>query len=95
MQKITPFSWFNDNAEQAMEFYVSILKSSKILSVSRCGDGGPGPKGAVMMGTFELEGQQFMALNGCPHHYTFSPAIALRQLRDAGGGGRPVGQQIP
>ena len=76
MQKITPFLWFNDNAEQAMEFYVSTFKNSEILSVSRYGDGGPGPKGSLMMGTFQLEGQQFMALNGGPH-YTFSPAISL------------------
>jgi predicted 3-demethylubiquinone-9 3-methyltransferase (glyoxalase superfamily) len=76
MQKITPFLWFNDNAEEAMELYVSIFKGSKVLSVSRYGEGGPGPKGSLMMATFQLEGQEFMALNGGPH-YTFSPAISL------------------
>ena len=76
MQKITPFLWFNDQAEEAMNFYVSIFKNSKIGSVSRYGDAGPGPKGKVMSATFTLEGQEFMALNGGPQ-YTFTPAISL------------------
>jgi predicted 3-demethylubiquinone-9 3-methyltransferase (glyoxalase superfamily) len=76
MQKITPFLWFNDNAEEAMNFYVSIFKNSKVGSVSRYGEGGPGPKGSVMSATFSLEGQEFMALNGGPH-YKFTPAISL------------------
>ena len=76
MQKITPFLWFDNNAEEAMHFYVSIFKNSKIGTVSRYGDAGPGPKGTVMLATFELEGQQFMALNGGPH-YKLSPAISL------------------
>jgi predicted 3-demethylubiquinone-9 3-methyltransferase (glyoxalase superfamily) len=76
MQKITPFLWFNDNAEEAMNFYVSIFKNSKVGSVSRYGEAGPGPKGSVMSATFSLEGQEFMALNGGPH-YTFTPAISL------------------
>jgi predicted 3-demethylubiquinone-9 3-methyltransferase (glyoxalase superfamily) len=76
MQKITPFLWFNDNAEEAMNLYVSIFKNSKILSVSRYGDAGPGPKGAVMTATFQLEGQEFMALNGGPH-FRFTEAISL------------------
>lgn len=76
MQKITPFLWFNDNAEEAMNFYVSIFKNSKVGSVSRYGEGGPGPKGSVMSATFQLEGQEFMALNGGPH-YKFTPAISL------------------
>ncbi|HET6279411.1 MAG TPA: VOC family protein [Polyangia bacterium] len=75
-QKITPFLWFDSNAEQAMNFYVSIFKDSKILEVSRYGDAGPGPKGTVMTGTFQLEGQQFMALNGGPH-FKFTEAISL------------------
>ena len=75
-QKITPFLWFNDNAEEAMNFYVSIFKDSKVLSVSRCGDAGPGPKGSVMSCTFELNGQLFMALNGGPH-FSFTPAISM------------------
>jgi predicted 3-demethylubiquinone-9 3-methyltransferase (glyoxalase superfamily) len=76
MQKITPFLWFNDNAEEAMKFYVSIFKNSKVGSVHRWGEGGPGPKGTVMSVTFQLEGQEFMALNGGPH-FTFSPAISF------------------
>jgi predicted 3-demethylubiquinone-9 3-methyltransferase (glyoxalase superfamily) len=76
MQKITPFLWFDNNAEEAMNLYVSIFKNSKIGTVSRYGDAGSGPKGTVMLATFELEGQQFMALNGGPH-YRLSPAISL------------------
>ena len=76
MQKISPFLWFNDNAEEAMNFYVSIFKNSKIMGVARYGDAGPGPKGTVMAGTFQLEGQEFQALNGGPK-YAFTPAISL------------------
>jgi predicted 3-demethylubiquinone-9 3-methyltransferase (glyoxalase superfamily) len=76
MQKITPFLWFNDQAEEAMNFYVSIFKKSKVGTVTRYGDAGPGPKGKVMSATFTLEGQEFMALNGGPQ-YTFTPAISL------------------
>jgi predicted 3-demethylubiquinone-9 3-methyltransferase (glyoxalase superfamily) len=76
MQKITPFLWFDNNAEEAINFYVSIFKNSKLLSMNRYGEAGPGPKGTVMSATFQLEGQQFMALNGGPH-FTFSPAISL------------------
>jgi predicted 3-demethylubiquinone-9 3-methyltransferase (glyoxalase superfamily) len=63
MQKITPFLWFNDNAEEAMNFCVSIFKNSKVLSVMRYGDAGPGPKGTVMAATFQLEGQEFQAVD--------------------------------
>jgi len=76
MQKITPFLWFDGNAEEAMNFYVSIFKNSKVGRISRYGDAGPGPKGTVMSVTFQLEGQEFMALNGGPH-FSFSPAISL------------------
>ena len=76
MQKIVPFLWFNDNAEEAMNLYVSIFKSSKVLNVTRYGDAGPGPKGSVMSATFQLEGQDFYALNSGPH-YKFTPAISL------------------
>ena len=76
MQKITPFLWFDNHAEEAMNFYVSVFKNSKIVSVTRHGEGGPGPKGTVMTGTFQLEGQQFMALNGGPH-FKFTEAISL------------------
>lgn len=76
MQKITPFLWFNDNAEEALNFYVSIFKDSKIINVSYYGDAGPGPKGTLMTATFQLEGQQFMALNGGPL-FKFTEAISL------------------
>ena len=76
MQKIVPFLWFNDNAEEAMNLYVSVFKNSKVLNVTRYGDAGPGPKGTVMSATFQLEGQDFYALNGGPH-YKFTPAISL------------------
>jgi len=76
MQKITPFLWFNDKAEEAVNFYVSIFKNSKVMSVSRFGDAGPGPKGSVMSMTFQIEGQDFYALNGGPV-FTFTPAISL------------------
>jgi predicted 3-demethylubiquinone-9 3-methyltransferase (glyoxalase superfamily) len=76
MQKIMPFLWFDGNAEEAMNFYVSIFKNSKVLSVTRYGDAGPGPKGSVMSATFQLEGQEFYALNGGPQ-FTFTPAISF------------------
>jgi predicted 3-demethylubiquinone-9 3-methyltransferase (glyoxalase superfamily) len=76
MQRITPFLWFDDQAEEAMNFYVSIFKNSKVGRVTRYGEAGPGPKGSVMSATFQLEGQEFMALNGGPH-FTFTPAISF------------------
>lgn len=76
MQKITPFLWFDGNAEEAMNLYTSIFPRSKVKDVSRYGEGGPGPKGSLMSATFELEGQEFMALNGGPH-YKFSPAVSF------------------
>ena len=76
MPKITPFLWFDGRAEEGMNFYVSIFKNSKVGTVSRYGDAGPGPKGSVMSATFTLEGQEFMALNGGPM-FTFSPAISF------------------
>ena len=76
MQKITTFLWFNDNAEEAINFYVSIFGNSKIVSMTRYTDAGPGPKGTVMSATFQLEGQQFHALNGGPQ-FKFTPAISL------------------
>ena len=76
MQKIVPFLWFNGYAEEAMNHYVSIFKNSKITNVSRYGEAGPGPKGSVMSCTFQLEGQDFYALNGGPM-FKFSPAISL------------------
>jgi predicted 3-demethylubiquinone-9 3-methyltransferase (glyoxalase superfamily) len=76
MQKITPFLWFDTQAEEAMNFYTSIFKNSKVGRVSRYGDAGPGPKGAVMSATFQLEGQEFMALNGGPL-FQFTPAVSF------------------
>ena len=76
MQKIVPFLWFDGRAEEAMNFYVSIFRNSKIGSVSRYGEAGPGAKGSVMSATFQLEGQDFLALNGGPQ-YSFTPAISM------------------
>ncbi len=76
MQKITPFLWFDSQAEEAMNFYVSIFKNSKVGSITRYGEAGPGPKGTVMSTTFQLEGQDFIALNGGPQ-FVFSPAISF------------------
>jgi predicted 3-demethylubiquinone-9 3-methyltransferase (glyoxalase superfamily) len=75
-QKITPFLWFNNNAEEAMNFYTSIFKNSRIGSVSRYGDAGPGKKGTVMTATFWLQEQEFMVLNGGPQ-FTFTEAISF------------------
>lgn len=76
MQKITPFLWFDDKAEKAAHFYTSIFKHSRIGTVSRYGDAGPGPKGTVMVVTFQLDGQEFMALNGGPQ-YRFTEAVSF------------------
>lgn len=76
MQKIVPFLWFNDQAEAAASFYTSIFKNSKIGRVARYGEAGPGPKGSVMSIEFQLEGQDFYAINGGPM-YQFTPAISL------------------
>jgi predicted 3-demethylubiquinone-9 3-methyltransferase (glyoxalase superfamily) len=76
MQKITPFLWFNNQAEEAINFYTSIFKDAKIKNISRYGKAGPGPEGAVMTGTFQIEGQDFMALNGGPE-FGFTHAISF------------------
>ena len=76
MQKITPFLWFDGKAEEAMNFYTSIFKNSKVVNIMRYGEAGPGPKGTVMAATFQLDGQEFTALNGGPM-FTFSPAISF------------------
>src|ERR1700726_3308861 len=76
MQKITPFLWFNDNAEEAMKFYASVFKNSKIGRVARYGDAGPGPKVTVMTASFQLEGQEFVALNG-GLKFKFTEAISF------------------
>ena len=76
MKGITPFLWFDALAEEAMNFYTSIFPDSKIVTMSRYGDAGPGPKGQVAVGTFMLNGQEFMALNGGPQ-FKFTQAISL------------------
>lgn len=76
MQKITPFLWFDNNAEEAINFYTSVFKDSKIVSMSRLPEGAPGPAGQVMSATFQLAGQQIMALNGGPQ-FKFNEAISL------------------
>jgi predicted 3-demethylubiquinone-9 3-methyltransferase (glyoxalase superfamily) len=76
MKKIIPFLWFDDKAEEAAIFYTSIFKNSKIETMSRYGEAGPGQKGKVMSATFNLNGQEFIALNGGPV-FTFSPAISF------------------
>jgi len=76
MKKITPFLWFDGRAEEAANFYTAIFPNSKIVSMTRSGEAGPGPKGSVMSATFELQGQEFIALNGGPM-FTFSPAISF------------------
>ena len=76
MQKITPFLWYDNNAEEAINLYLSIFKNSKITKVARYGDAGPGPKGSVMTIAFQLEGQEFIALNGGPM-FKFTEAISL------------------
>ncbi len=76
MQKITPFLWFDGNAEEAANFYTSIFKNSKMGKISRYGDAGHGAKGSVMSVTFQIEGQEFFALNGGPQ-FKFTPAISF------------------
>jgi predicted 3-demethylubiquinone-9 3-methyltransferase (glyoxalase superfamily) len=76
MQKITPFLCFDGKAEEAANFYVSIFKNSKIGTVNRYGEHGPGPKGTVMIATFQIDGQDFIALNGGPQ-FKLSPAISF------------------
>ncbi len=76
MQKITTFLTFNDQAQEAIDFYTSIFKDSKILNATRYGDAGPGPKGTLMTATFRLAGQEFMALNGGPS-FRFAQGISL------------------
>lgn len=76
MSKITTFLWFDGKAEEAMNPYLSIFKNSKVGSVTRYGAGGPGPKGAVMTASFQLEGHDFVALNGGPQ-FKFTEAISM------------------
>jgi len=77
MSKITPFLWFDDQAEQAMDFYISVFPKSRILDVARHGESSPGPAGSVMLIRFELDGNEFLALNGGPEHYVFDESISF------------------
>lgn len=74
--KVTPYLWFNDNAEEAMDFYASVFKNSSIGTVTRFGPAGPGPEGSLIVGRFTIEGQEFMVMNGGPM-YEFTEAISL------------------
>jgi predicted 3-demethylubiquinone-9 3-methyltransferase (glyoxalase superfamily) len=76
MQKITPFLWFDGNAEDAILFYTTVFKDAKVLNTSRYGELGPGPAGSLMTGTIELNGQEFMVLNGGPQ-FKFTEAISF------------------
>ena len=77
MPSITPFLWFDDQAEQAAEFYVSVFPNSRVLEVARYTDAGPGPAGSVMTVRFSLDGNEFLALNGGPVHYEFDESISF------------------
>lgn len=76
MQKIKPFLWFDGKAEEAANLYVSLFKNSRITNISRYGEEGPGPAGSAMVVSFELDGQEFLALNGGPH-FSFTPAVSF------------------
>jgi predicted 3-demethylubiquinone-9 3-methyltransferase (glyoxalase superfamily) len=76
MQKITPFLWFDNNAEEAVNFYVSHFENSKVLSVTRYGDAGPGPAGTILTIAFQLQGQEFIALNG-GSQFKFTEAVSF------------------
>ena len=76
MPSITPFLWYDTQAEEAMQFYTSIFPNSSVVSVTRYGETGPGPRGSVMTAVFKLDGRDFIALNGGPV-YTFTPATSF------------------
>jgi predicted 3-demethylubiquinone-9 3-methyltransferase (glyoxalase superfamily) len=84
MQKITPFLWFDNNAEEAMDFYMSVFKDSKAVSVTRTGEGAPGPRGSVVFATFVINGLELMVLNGGPH-FKLTPAFSLFVLCETQG----------
>ncbi|WP_218618730.1 MULTISPECIES: VOC family protein [Flavobacterium] len=76
IRKITPFLWFDNQAEEAMNFYISIFNNAKILKTSYYSEGGPAPAGTLMTASFQLEGQEFIALNGGPQ-FAFTPAVSF------------------
>ena len=86
MQKITPFLWFNGNAEEAVNFYAAVFEHAKVGKISRYSDAGPFPKGTVMTAEVELFGQKFIALNGGPAIQIHASHLVFRQLRDTGRG---------
>src|SRR5262245_3171514 len=77
MPRISPFLWFNTQAEEAAMLYTSIFPNSKITEIQRYGAGGPGPEGSVMVVQFELDGQKVTALNGGPEHFTFNESMSM------------------
>ena len=77
MQKITPCLWFDGNAEEAVKFYTSVFKNSRVVNITRCGEAGPWPKGTVLVMYFQLEGQDFIALNGGKQDWKFNDAISF------------------
>lgn len=76
MQKVTPFLWYESQAEEAAKYYTTIFKNSKITEMMRCGDAGPGPKGSVLTIGFEIDGQPVTAINGGPH-YKLNPSFSF------------------
>jgi len=77
MPQITPFLWFDDQAQEAAEFYVSVFPNSRIEQIAHYGDAGPGPSGSVMTVRFTLDGNELIALNGGPEHYGFDESISF------------------
>ena len=77
MPQITPFLWFDDQAEEAAQFYVSVFPNSRVEQVTHYGEAGPGPAGSVMTVRFALDGNEFVALNGGPEHYGFDESISF------------------
>jgi predicted 3-demethylubiquinone-9 3-methyltransferase (glyoxalase superfamily) len=77
MQKITPFLWFDNNAEEAMQFYMSLFDNSEVKNIMRNGPGGPGPEGSVLTASFTLHGQEFAVLNGGPQNFSFNESVSF------------------
>ena len=84
MQKISPFLWFDNNAEEALNSYLAIFKDAKVIRIARTPSGGPGPEGALLVATIQLEGQEITLMNGGPGHPPDRCLLAYDQLRIAG-----------
>ena len=95
MQQITPFLWFDKEAEKAARFYVSVFKNSKILKITHYGEAGPGPKGAVMTVEFQLNGQPFVAFERRAAVQVYRGHIVRGELPDAGRGGYVLDETVP